>query len=354
MIYLDNIVFSLQKSGGISVVWYEHLKRLLNENVYDVKILEYDSAINNHFRKDLIIDNDLLLQKSSKLLKLKRYLNPKFDSGSSPFLFHSSYYRTCRNKNAINITTVHDFTYEYFGKGITKKIHCNQKYKAIQNSDLVICISENTKQDLLRFLPEVNQDKIRVVYNGVSNDYFKLPTSNDDRYKEDPYVLFVGARNWYKNFDLAVEAIAETQLSLKIVGSPLSDSELNFLESKLGKNRYNYAGRVSNSELNMLYNNAYCLLYPSSYEGFGIPVIEAQKAGCPVIAMDCSSITEIVGDKSLLINDKSTNQIVQKLNLLKGPSFREQIISIGLENSRRFSWDNTYRNTMNVYEEAIY
>ncbi len=355
MIYLDNIIFSLQKSGGISAVWYEHLKRLLKDEMANdkLKIIEYDSAEDNIFRQELQINDSIVHKKSSKFLKIRRYINPVITSLSESFIFHSSYYRTCGNKESINITTVHDFTYEYFTKGFPKIVHCLQKYQSIRNSDLIICISQNTKNDLLKFLPDVDENKVRVVYNGVSDDYIQIQDHKITHSEEEPFVLFVGARGGYKNFALAVEALAETHFKLVVVGAPLSDFEIKHLESKLGNKRYKYKGRVSNLELNRLYNSAFCLLYPSSYEGFGIPVIEAQKAGCPVIAANCSSIPEIVGDKSLLINCFSVAEIVKKLIILKThPSIREELIELGIENSKRFSWDITYSNILKIYNEA--
>lgn len=313
---LDNIIFSLQGSGGISAVWFEHLRRLLSAKDYgnSLKLIEYDTAISNVFRKELQIDDAFIWHGSSKLLKLKRYIDPPLKSVSEPFVFHSSYYRTCSNKNAINITTVHDFTYEYFAKGLAKYLHSWQKYRAIRNAGIIICISENTKKDLLRFVPDTDESKIRVIYNGVSEDYYPI---NDTRSNDPSFVLFVGARGGYKNFDITVEAIKDTSLDLVIVGSPLSDIEIKYLDSTLGINRYRYAGRISNKELNELYNSAFCLLYPSSYEGFGIPVIEAQKAGCPVIAANRSSIPEIIGDKTMLTNEISPTEILKKSNCLK-------------------------------------
>ena len=351
MLILDNIIFSLQKSGGVSAVWYEHLQRLLSDQQFSeyLKLIEFDKAISNVFRKGLKINESIILHESSRLLKLRRYINPPLKFTSDPFIFHSSYYRTCPNKNAINITTVHDFTYEYFTKGVAKSIHCWQKYRAIRNSDLIICISENTKKDLLKFVPDIDATKIRVIYNGVSEDYFPM---NDSHVDESRFALFVGARDGYKNFDIAVEAIKDTSLDFVIVGSPLSVIEIKYLDSTLGKNRYRYAGRISNKELNELYNSAFCLLYPSSYEGFGIPVIEAQKAGCPVIAANRSSIPEIIGDKTMLINEISSTEILKKIQSLKNDHIRKEMIALGLENAKRFSWDKTYAETIKVYDEA--
>lgn len=366
MIYLDNIVFSLQKTGGISAVWYEHLKRLLGDGARRERLnmLEYDNARDNMFRNLLHIDSSAVETRSATLLRLKRYLNPSVSQTAEPMLFHSSYYRTCGNRRAANVTTVHDFTYEYYSAGLTKKVHCWQKHRAIRNSDLIICISQNTKRDLLKFLPDVSEDKIRVVYNGVGEAYFPLKDNgsplNDNSGNEvqlpfsaGSFVLFVGARRGYKNFELAVDGIADTSLNMVVVGSPLSDEEQALLTNKLGSARYKYVGRICNAELNLLYNKAFCLLYPSSYEGFGIPVIEAQRAGCPAIAADSSAISEVAGDKTLLISELTADAIREKINILNNPQTREELVGLGLENARRFSWDNTYAETGRVYDEAF-
>lgn len=351
MIVLDNIIFSLQRIGGISAVWYEHLSRMLKDNLRhsDIMILEGGSAKENIFRQQLQINDNIIKYEPSRMLWAKRYHNPIINLNLDSFIFHSSYYRTCSSRNAINITTVHDFTYEYFTRGIAKVVHCWQKYKAIKNSDRIICVSENTKKDLLRFVPDIDESKIRVIYNGVSEDYYPI---RHEHSTDSSFVLFVGARGGYKNFDIAVKAIRDTSLDLVIVGSPLSDTEIKYLDSTLGINRYRYAGRISNKELNELYNSAFCLLYPSSYEGFGIPVIEAQKAGCPVIAANRSSIPEIIGDKTMLINEASPTEILRKLQLLKIDHVRKEIIELGLENAKRFTWEKTYAETIKVYDEA--
>lgn len=102
-----------------------------------------------------------------------------------------------------------------------------------------------------------------------------------------------------------------------IVGAPLLAEELDFLQTELGQSNFMEMGRVSNEELNCLYNGAMALLYPSEYEGFGIPVLEAQRAGCPVIAYNASSIPEIIGDTPLLLDVLSIESITKCFNVLK-------------------------------------
>lgn len=351
-ILFDNIIFSLQKTGGISVVWEEILKRVNNISGLEKLFLEYNN--DNLNRKSLLINPSYILRTNSTFIKIKRYFDPKYKMNEK-HIFHSSYYRTSQNKNAINITTVHDFTYEYFNHGIRKFIHCWQKHKAIRKSDYIICVSSNTKNDLLKFIPNVDKKKIRVIYNGVSNDYYPLGQGqllNNIPFKPYTYVLFVGERKGYKNFELSVNAIARTNHKFVIVGKELLEKELDLLESTLGKERYNYVGRISNNELNLLYNGAFCFLYPSTYEGFGIPVIEAQRAGCPVIAYNNSSIKEIIGNTPLLIEELNTDSILQKLSILNNNDLRKLIVETGIENSKKYSWENMFINVHNLYKEA--
>ena len=350
-LYIDSIAFYLQKLGGVTIVWKEFLERIINSR-FEMILLLYKKVPDN------LICNNIWSMASKNYLPLysllfQRYCPVCLKKEKRRFIFHSTYYRYCLNPCAINITTVHDFTYEYYVSGLRKVIHCWQKYKAIRNSDFIICISENTKRDLLKFIPDVDLHKIRVIYNGVSDDYFPIENWNENLipFKRWDYLLFVGSRNSYKNFNYLVTSLKDTDYKLVIVGSELSSNEVKLLKHNL-KSNYYYAGRLSNRDLNNIYNGAFAFVYPSSYEGFGIPVIESQKAGCPVIAYNASSIPEIIGDSTLLLNDLTKEELLGKLSLLKDKNLRSRIIQNGYTNANRFSWDKSYEELVKVYEEA--
>ena len=351
-IVFDNIIFSLQRTGGISVVWYEILKRFLSTE-QKISFIEF-TFIDNLQRALLLIPKKQIVKYPASTLKYRRYFPVSCADESERFVFHSSYFRISSNPNAINITTVHDFTYEYFYHGLHKWIHCWQKYYAIRKAKYVICISENTKKDLLRFLPDVDSKKVRVIYNGVSDDYFPLQNIEniDLPFDVKSYLLFVGERKAYKNFKLVIESIRRKDWKIVIVGASLTQEEIRFLDLNIGNQRYSYMGRISNRQLNILYNGARAFVYPSSYEGFGIPVLEAQRAGCPVIAYNSSSIPEIIGDTPLLMNSLDEVELCSKLELLSDEKLCLDVIQKGLENAKRFSWNKMYEQLASLYEEA--
>lgn len=341
-IIYDDIIYSLQKSGGGSVYWTEIIKRMKNNAEHYV----YDSAINNFFYdKDNLPSAHVL---SSKFLTLKRYLNLNLKQFDNPFIFHSSLYRLCKNTNAVNITTVHDFTYEYFRKDIKSQLHKIQKKNAVLNSDGVICISENTKTDLLKFYPKFH-GKIKVINNGYSteNYVYKPNVAKTNR------ILFVGARFKYKRFDFAIDLVASLDNCQLVIigGGDLSQVEKNLLDTKLS-GRYEKKGYVSDEELCDLYNSAFFLCYPSEYEGFGIPVIEAQACGCPVVCQNKSSIPEVVNNSAIFINSDNIFDSITAVKQLCDPVFYKEIQCKGLENVKRFSWDKCAAEVKSFYEEV--
>lgn len=306
-VIFDNIIFSLQRFGGISVVWNELLQRAQADKELNLTELDY---------------------RNERLYRwLERYRIPYY-MAEKPSVFHSSYFRVLPQAGVHNVTTVHDLTYHFYRKGLPKAVHLWEEARALKHSEAIICISENTKRDLLTFYPWVKEETIHVIYNGVSDDFY--PIKNIEK---KGYLLFIGNSSVsYKRYDIAQEVAKRTGLELVA------------------------ARNVTSEELNKLYNEALCLLYPSDYEGFGLPILEAQKAGCPVIAQNYSSVPEVIGKGGLIVEHSSTEKIVQqmieKVNEVQSRPM-QGIIAAGIENAKRFSWDNTYEQTKNVYRQLL-
>jgi mannosyltransferase len=207
-------------------------------------------------------------------------------------------------------------------------------------------------------LPNVDPKKIRVIYNGVDEAYRQLKPEEvltiTLPFEDYSYAIYVGDRkSLYKNFNMAITACKLAKMPLLITGGgQLTEKEENDLSSKLGKNNYKALLNVSEEHLNYYYNKAYCLLYPSFYEGFGMPVVEAQKAGCPVIATNASSLPEVIGNEYLAITDPSPQKLVDKIKELSFTrGLRNEIIEQGLIKSQQFDWQKTYHQTIEFYKE---
>lgn len=345
-IILDNIIFSLQIAGGISMVWSNLINNLEKEDL-DTLYIEYPNSENNLYRKALKISNNKInnVKCFDKILTQLNSVKLKYNQ---KFIFHSSYFRICNNPNAINISTVHDFIYEQSKMTLKQKFRRQLDYKAIRKSDAIICVSDNTKNDLLKFLPDINPRKVFVIYNGVSDEYYKLKEIPYPIYSK--YLLFVGNRIGYKNFDKTISFIKYSKYNLLIVGGSLSTSELNLLNKEI-PGKFKVLTHISNNELNKIYNSVFGLVYPSEYEGFGLPVLEAQRAGCPVIAQNKSSIPEIIGKNYPMMNDCSINSFKELLSIIENS--RESLIEQGISNAQRFSWGKMAKEYIDVYNSLL-
>ena len=325
-VVFDNIINSLQHFGGISSLWHQIIGHVSSLPDFDVCGLDYRAANQN-------VEYCQLPQIAHRQwpLMLERYLDAdyRFDG---PHTFHSSYYRLSTHPQARCVTTVHDFTYETHIHGIRCAIHSAQKFRAIRRSAVVVCVSQFTRDELLRRLPDVTPSKIEVIYNGLNLAY-------NQPFEPLPYLadcaLFVGSRASYKRFDFAVEACADAGLRLCIAGSPLSNAERQLLDRRL-PGRYLVEISPDSSRLGRLYTSAHCLLYPSESEGFGLPIIEAQACGCPVIAFAATSVPEVIGATPTLMKSLTLTDFRAAITHASTPSTRADIIDSGRANAARF------------------
>lgn len=352
MICFDNIIFELQKAGGISVYWYQLALRSKK-----IDTLYFGCENSNIFSQNLSF---LLRQEIYPCFFPRRYFPfiPKPGTvQADKYIFHSSYYRCSNYPNAINVTTVHDFTYEHHIKGVKGLLHGWQKKNAVKRSAGIICVSENTKRDLIKFYPWVDEARVRVIHNGVGSEFFPVnyPIPKlEDRLSfgvKRPFLMYVGDRSSYKNFDVFVElAYQLPQFDVVVVGGqPFNDAEHKRVALLSG--RILHFRGLASEDLNLLYNSAFCLIYPSSYEGFGIPVLEAMKAGCPVVSTNLSSIPEVAGDAALLVDEVSVSAFANEIRRLEGSDFRDSIIQKGFDQASKFTWDKCFEETYAFYQE---
>lgn len=346
-IFLDDIIFSLQTVGGISVYWAEFLSHI-NQSDLDVTLIKRTDnkcILSNNLRWIKKVKWEFKIPiKLSRILPLLNKLPPKS-------IYHSSYFRISMQKNVCNIVTLHDLAGEMgMITGWRRKLKIILQSAAIKNADGIICVSQTTLNSLLSFYPNINPIKAVVIYHGCSESFFCNEKKIQNPKKQ---IIFIGGRKDYKNFDICLDTLAQLpDFELLIIGGDnLELNEIAAIEHKIGK-RYIYVKEVETEVLNQMYNNAYCLFYPTYYEGFGMPVVEAMKAGCVVISCATNAIVEVAGDAAILIDDpKNTQAFVEAILSLNDLDFKNALISKGLNRAKRYNWDNNFNQTAAFYNK---
>jgi glycosyltransferase involved in cell wall biosynthesis len=256
------------------------------------------------------------------------------------------------------VLTVWDMIHEIFAERLDPSgQEVENKRKAISAAQAIICISENTKKDLLERYP-LAEGKITVTY--LASEIDASLSHGSEAVSSRPYYLYVGGRDaTYKNFDGLLSAFAKAvsvrpDIALCVVGSPFNDAEKKRIaELKLTDHieHYRYA---NDRHLAKLYRCSVAFVYPSLYEGFGIPPLEAMSCGTVVVASNCSSIPEVVGDAGILFNPRATGDLADiLLSLLDNPTERDRLIAKGHQRAQVFSWDKTVAQTLDVYRSVV-
>ena len=354
-------IFYLQKTGGISRYITCLVSELIKKKI-DLKIIS-------------LIHKNIYLKKFSKKFSngvyFKRFPNLKFLDLISdynfnlqtrkfkPDIIHDTYY-TPNIKKGIDskkIITVHDFIHEKFQKYYSNnRDQQDLKKKAFSKVDHFICVSENTKKDLIDFY-NINKDKISVIYHGADH-LNKNFIKEEIKYDKKPFIFYVGNRGKYKNFSNFVEAFSKSERLKKdfniicFGGGKFSRSEkYKFKILKIEKNVSLDFG--DDQKLIYYYNNASALVYPSLYEGFGIPLIEAMRLNCPVICSDINPFVEICKESAIYFDPCQIDEIKCIIeNSLYDDTKIMNVKKIGHKRSEIFKWINTSNQTLEVYKKV--
>lgn len=277
--------------------------------------------------------------------KIAQYLPARGAQRDTAFL--SAYYRRPARRVARHVVTVHDFTYERFRSGAALWLHHRTKTAAIRAADAVICISEATRRDTLEFCPEVDPARIRVIPHGVDLATFHPDATGAPESMADT-VLYVGQRVAYKRFDLAIEAVArQPALRLGFVGPAPSPEEVALLDRYI-TGRWTWLGQVDDATLRALYASAYAFLFPSDYEGFGLPVLEAMACGCPVIISPDAALREVGADAAVSVREQAPDAYAAALDSVGDPDTRAAMIAQGHLLAARATWQACARRTLDV------
>ena len=279
-----------------------------------------------------------------------------------PDVVHETYYSRLGSapKNCPTVITVHDMIHELFKDNFSKNDETIAIKKiAIERADHVICISENTKNDLLR-LYDIAANKITVVYHGF-DQFAKIDQTTEETSPSDkPFLLYVGGRWGYKNFSGFLRAVASSKRLMSdfdIISfgvSKFCKSELSLIET-LGFAK-NQVRHVSGNDvlLGQYYRVARAFVYPSLYEGFGIPPLEAMAHHCPVISSNSSSMPEVIGTAAEFFNPSSHEDMRHAIEAVVYSESRiDDLKKQGIERLDHFSWTQCTQQTLNVYRTLV-
>jgi glycosyltransferase involved in cell wall biosynthesis len=359
----DYQIFNWQRYGGISRYFCELASRI--DSFPDT---EARFAAGLHVNKYLANDYPQLtigkLRPENRLCnrvgnQVNRQWSGYYLNSQPPDILHYTYYcPQIKVKNSIKVLTVYDMMHELFRDSSTADQHLTIAHKAaiVQTVDSIICPSECSKRDLVEIC-QIDPAKVTVIYHGYG---LTAPVAMAPPSGHKPYILVVGERHWYKNFDRLLQAYASNpafcrDFDLRCFGAiSLTAPELALID-RLGLPRESIKWQTgSDAELVGLYQQAALFVYPSLYEGFGYPPLEAMAAGCAVACSNVSCFPETVANAAELFDPYDVDSIAQALqNVLYDAARSIELVKLGKQNIQRFSWDRCAAEHHQVYQSLL-
>ncbi len=372
-ILFDHQVFSWQKMGGIS--------RYFAEIIRGATAAGHDAFLPENFYSSNTHLEEILGKKpheiSPRNFKGKTFIQNMLGRAASrraileqkPDVFHPTYFddyflQTVEKQRVPFVLTVHDMIHEKFRHGnagyfsIDKFVVPGKKLLA-ERAAAIIAVSENTRADLLEIYPKIDPKKVHVVWHGNSlhpdfgaKNRLNLP---------DEYILFVGSRGGYKNFDgflAGVEPVLKNHPNLKVVfagGKFFTKPERKILAEFGIFEKTILFPWLSDADLTEIYRRALCFVFPSKYEGFGIPVLESWACGCPCILNRASSLPEVGGDAAVYFSESERGSLTEKIEfLVNSKSARLDFRRRGFERLKNFDWNISVKKHLEIYKNALF
>jgi len=365
-IIFDHQIFGWQEYGGISRYIYELAANLSGRHSQDVSIVS-PLYVNRYLASAPSSLNvvGMRVPPMPKTGLIRRTVNSVLSRPAmmlrSPDIVHETYYSAKRiaPKRAKVVLTVYDMIHERFSdQFLSNDPTSREKALAVGRADHVICISEQTRSDLIEMLG-VNPSKTSVVHLGFTLTAPQQSVTQNEL-SQRPYLLYVGLRGGYKNFEGFVRAYASSAalmegFSLLCFGGGVITSKEQELFRYLGVPA-DLIRHVSGSDelLAKCYRSASAFIYPSLYEGFGIPPLEAMCFDCPVVCSNVSSIPEVVGEAAEMFNPYDHESIRFAIERVVGDGQRRgELVAQGRERLKKFSWDRCASETLDIYRQVI-
>ncbi len=371
-VLLDHQAFFMQKYGGISFYFAEIIKKMYSN---DLVLPVVNDFVSNNVNKEGILPfiekkrvfSDLIgayyrfnFISSIKVAKNYNRFTSIVNLKRNDFdIFHPTYYDPyfiSYLKDKPYVLTVHDMIHEKLANFFPKDNQTvKNKRKLIKNAARIIAISKNTKHDITTMI-DIDPEKIDVVYHG-----FHKMTNHFTKSKSlpDKYLLYVGERKGYKNFCKFIYAYAkvrETIPDVKLVctGHPFSKEELLVFKSLRLESSILHFFAHSYKDISVLYSNAELFVFPSLYEGFGIPILEAFSCNCPIALSNASCFPEIAANAAEYFDPMSKESICKSiLKVLQDSYYKKELIENGKICLKNFSWEKSALQTFQVYEKTL-
>lgn len=353
----DDQVFVLQRRGGISRYYTELLREFEQDPALGVRaaapfryvvtqhLHDYAPRRFTHPTLPRRLDRAAVLH----AMNTARFARPQLLTRQ---VLHHTYYLPIglRTPATGRVCTVYDMIPEHFPELHPYGNPHRAKDAYVAACDAVLCISQSTKDDVLRHYGSLDKPVV-VTPLGVSSRYFDARAATPDV----PYVLFVGQRSGYKNFDVLLRAFADVagQVQLLCVGGPPFSDEETLRIAALGLDGRVSRRPVGDAELPDVYASAVALVFPSRYEGFGLPTVEAFAAGCPVVLAETPCSVEVGGDAARFFAPDAEDELAAILDeLVRDAGAREKWREAGRRRARDFSWRRTAELTAGVYRDV--
>jgi len=361
-IIFDHQAFSRQDYGGIVRYYFELFNSFykLGHNIRIRAPLYVTKYFAESDKKPIGLHIPKLPKTALLLSKVNNLLSSLiWSTNENVDIYHETYFTKADNcpKSAIRIITVYDMVHEKFPEMFSRFDQTSdRKLFALNRADHIISISHNTKKDLIKYF-NIDADKISVVHLGYLQSNIE---NSNNTFSQKPYLLYVGGRLEYKNFIALLKAYANSKnlkKKFRLVcfgGGPFNKEEQRLI-AQLHLDESNIIQKSGDDHLlTGLYKNAVAFVYPSLYEGFGLPPLEAMSLGCPVICSNASSLPEVVGNAAEQFDPHNIDNIRFAIeNVVFNLDHKENLISLGYTQSKLFSWKKCASETLQVYEKVI-
>jgi glycosyltransferase involved in cell wall biosynthesis len=363
-VYYDYQIFTIQRWGGISRYYYELMDYYSKSGGFDFELL-LSRSNNGYLNKASFFSNRSMLNDVNffgkrRILNIfnKSFARQKLKESNFD-VFHPTYYDPYFLpflKKKPFVIMIPDMIHEKFSSTFPSwDFSAKWKKELARKAAKIITITQNTKRDIMEMLG-IPDSKIEVVYLGNSLNLSLRANTNIELPKK--YVLFVGSRVGYKNFDKFTESVIpilkkDTGLNIVCVGDKFSTKEIATFD-KLGvKNRF-FQYSVHDEVLAQIYSKAEAFVFPSMYEGFGIPILESFACGCPAILSNCSSFPEVAEDAAIYFDPYSIEDMTSAIEkVVYNNEIKNNLIKKGNERIKTFSWDKAALETKKVYESVV-